>query len=149
MKLFNRVKKAVKNTQLMSCQTFNTVHVEIFTRIERSWFILPLLDKAKDIQVERVLISSLDLSSIRTQGAERLLEADTKYPILVCKDTCTIIDGRHRLTKLIANDVEYVNVKFIELGEPDIIEKMFCEPVVNVNKHYMLKLCIKNFISKL
>lgn len=52
-------------------------------------------------------------------SAERVIKADTQYPLIVLNDNGTIIllDGAHRLTKLVNNGNSTVNAYIINLSD--------------------------------
>ena len=74
-----------------------------------------------------VLELSQQLSSLPTQGAERVAAASLEYPIIVVKSGGQyryVLDGNHRLQKAIDEQVESIKAKILDLDNPETPEKL-------------------------
>ena len=72
-----------------------------------------------------VLELSQQLSSLPTQGAERVAAASLEYPIIVVKSGGQyryVLDGNHRLQKAIDEEVESIKAKILDLDNTETPE---------------------------
>ena len=96
---------------------------------QKQWFVTRLHEKAKDLPVEEMPLSGLNLVGLAplrsTMKAfvvhvQAVQDADLSYPIILDHEGF-VMDGRHRIAKaLLQGDTSIKFVRFPDYIEPDI-----------------------------
>jgi hypothetical protein len=105
---------------------------QMFSDDGKHWFVSRLIDKAKDLPVQTMPISGLNIyrlapniDSMKTfvGHIQAVLDADMSYPIIL-DDEGYVMDGRHRIAKALLEGRETIDfVRFEETPGPDFIDK--------------------------
>ncbi len=105
---------------------------QIFEDNKEKWFVLRLIEKAKDLPVEEMPMSALNIyrlapgiTSMKSfvGHIQKVLDADLSYPIILDEEGY-VMDGRHRIAKALLEG--HKTIKFVRVEEtpgPDITGK--------------------------
>ena len=98
----------------------------------RRWFVSRLIEKAKDLPVQEMPITGLNIYNLHPEinsmrdfvgHIQKVLDADLQYPIILDEDGY-VMDGRHRIAKALLEGKETINfVRFEETPGPDIVKE--------------------------
>lgn len=104
---------------------------QTYTDDKRTWFVSRLIEKARDLPVQEMPITGLNIyqlcPAMRTMRefvghVRKTLDADLKYPIILDEEGY-VMDGRHRIAKALLEGRETIKfVRFEETPEPDKVE---------------------------
>jgi hypothetical protein len=105
---------------------------QIFSDDEKRWYVSRLIDKAKDLPVQTMPISGLNIYRLAPNidsmksfvgHVQAVLDTDMSYPIIL-DDEGYVMDGRHRIAKALLEGKENISfVRFDETPRPDYFEK--------------------------
>lgn len=146
MEFLNNLKEAYITFDKLKNQSYYKKYQEPGRGITvEYWYILPLLLETKNVRADVVNIYTLNLSDVKVTSLARYEECDTSFPILVERNTNNIIDGRHRLCKLLDEGHTKVAVKYVTLGKPDIYTNTLCGEYYHTDNLDLLLSSVKNY----
>ena len=109
-----------------------SIDKQTFDADGKRWFISRLIDKAKDMPVQTMPMSALnvhrlvpDIDNMKSfvSHIQAVLDADLSYPIIL-DDDGYVMDGSHRIAKALLEGRETISfVRFEETPYPDFEEK--------------------------
>ena len=104
---------------------------QTFREGNNRWFVSRLIEKAKDLPVETMPITGLNIYRLHPNienmksfvgHIQAVLDADLSYPIILDEEGY-VMDGRHRIAKALLEGKETIDfVRFEETPRPDIVE---------------------------
>ena len=105
---------------------------QTFSDNGKHWFVSRLIDKAKDLTVQTMPISGLNIYRLAPHinnmksfvgHIQAVLDADLSFPIILDEEGY-VMDGRHRIAKALLEGRETISfVRFEETPVPDFHDK--------------------------
>lgn len=90
------------------------------THNDQTLLVDDLLSICKNKTISVLPIESVSwILDYTTVHMDRVIKANTKYPLIILNDNdrMILLDGAHRLTKLVSNNVSTVNAYVIDLED--------------------------------
>jgi len=85
--------------------------------------------KVINIPVKDIEHLSINKNKVDDDTIKRVMRSDLSFPIIIIKDGggyTSVLDGNHRLQKAINTNVEYIQVKVLDLDKsPKVFQDMF------------------------
>jgi len=105
---------------------------QTFVDGKKEWFVSRLIDKSKDLPVQEMPMSALNIYSLCpmcnsmkqfVNHIKKVLDADLSYPIILDEEGYCM-DGRHRIAKALLEGKETIKfVRFEETPSCDILKE--------------------------